>query len=247
MLTVTEVPLDKISPDKDQPRRSFDKNAIDDLAKTIKRFGIISPIILREKDESYIIIAGERRYRAAKLIGLKTVPAIIRKNENIREISLIENMQREDLNPIEEARGIAALINENGYTHMEAAKLIGKSRPYITNKLRLLSLDDDLKELLVSGKITQGHAIALLAKKENERKKLAKRILAEDLSVREAEHSSSEPNQSGSMYFDNAVNLLEENLDTKVDIHSDGEKGQIIIEFYSKKQFEDIASRIVSL
>ncbi len=187
---VTTISLELIERNPFQPRDTFDKKAIEELALSIKEKGVIQPIIVREKGDKYQIVAGERRYLAAKEAGLKSIPAII-KNVSDREsaeIALIENIQRKNLNPLEEAKAYKSLMENFGYTQEEVAKKVGKDRATIANSLRLLNLPDEIKEKIKKGVITAGHARAILSLKDTEKQKeLAEKIVEKRLSVREVE------------------------------------------------------------
>ncbi len=190
---VITVSLELIEKNPFQPRESFDDKGIKELAESIKEKGVIQPIIVRENGDKYQIVAGERRFLAAKLAGLKSIPAIVKNisDEESAEIALIENVQRKDLNPIEEALAYKSLINKFGYTQEELAKKIGKDRATITNSLRLLNLPDDIIEKLKNGLISAGHARAILSlKNEDDQKILADEIIKRKLSVREAEKAA---------------------------------------------------------
>lgn len=191
MSSIMMVPLDAIAPNPDQPRKQFDQQSLNELADSIREKGIIQPIIAEDRgDGSYIIIAGERRYRAAKLAGLDEVPVISQEldDEEKLEIALIENIQREDLNAIDEARALQHAMDQGGLTQEQLAKRLGKSRSAVANALRLLRLDQEMQEAVVSGTVTAGHARALLAlHDEAERRRLFERVRDEGLSVREAE------------------------------------------------------------
>ncbi len=190
---IIAISLEIIEKNPFQPRESFDDKGIKELAESIKEKGIIQPIIVREHEDKYQIVAGERRFLAAKLAGLKSIPAIVKNisDEESAEIALIENVQRKDLNPIEEALAYKRLIDKFGYTQEELAKKIGKDRATITNSLRLLNLPDEIMEKLKSGLISAGHARAILSlKNEDEQKVLANEIIKRKLSVREAEKAA---------------------------------------------------------
>lgn len=179
-----------IEPNKDQPRKTFDEEKIEELAESIKQYGIIQPIIVAKKEDYYQIIAGERRWRAAKKAGIKEVPVVVKEysDREIAEISLIENIQREDLNPIEEALSYKQLIDEYHLTQDELAQRVSKSRTVITNAMRLLKLHKDVQKMLVNGEITAGHARALLALEDPKQQlQIAKEIQEKNLSVRETE------------------------------------------------------------
>jgi len=185
---ISQISLDDIAPSSEQPRKHFEENKLQELMTSIKAHGVISPIILQKKsDGKYRIIAGERRYRASKSIGLKTVPAIVRdiKNSEVLEIALIENIQRDDLNPIEEAEACLSLIDKYSYTHQKLAERIGKNRTYLTNLLRILSLPKEVLDYVREGKVTFGHAKVLVGKKDA--LALAQLIISKNLSVRQTE------------------------------------------------------------
>ena len=162
---VQNLKVSEIEPNKDQPRRIFDEEALNELSDSIKKYGVIQPIIVSKKDDFYQIVAGERRWRASKLAGLTEIPAIVRENDEQknREIALIENIQREDLNPIEKARGIKLLMDQYSLTQAQVAEVIGKSRSTVTNTLRILNLDPRVIDLALQGKLTEGHCKALMA------------------------------------------------------------------------------------
>jgi len=188
---VIDIPLEKIEPDKNQPRKSFNDGALEELALSIKQHGVIQPILVRdvESGKKYEIIAGERRFRAAQIAGLKKIPAII-KEYSIADkmaIALIENIQRENLNPLEEAQAIQTLLNECCMTHGQVAETLGKSRTTVTNLLRLLGLEAEVKEMINSGSLDMGHAKVLLVLSREEQLEVANLIIKNSLSVREAE------------------------------------------------------------
>lgn len=186
-----EVPIDQIHPNENQPRKHFDEAALLELANSIRVHGVIAPIILvKQAENDYMIIAGERRYRAAKKAGLKSMPAIVRDytEKQIQEISLIENLQREDLNPIEVATAIRQLMNDYSYTQEEVADRIGKSRPAVANTLRLLSLTPPVIDLVAAGKLSEGHARCLVTvDNADDQLELAKRGVGDKLTVRDFE------------------------------------------------------------
>lgn len=184
------VKLSRIQPDPDQPRKNFDEEKLNELADSIRTYGMISPIVVKKKGALYEIVAGERRWRAARIAGLKEIPVVIKEvdEKTSRELSIIENIQRDDLNAVEEARAYQSLIEEYGLTQEEVAARVAKNRSTITNSLRLLKLEPEILQLLQDGKITQGHARALLAVEDTElRKKIAEKCTKENLSVREIE------------------------------------------------------------
>ncbi len=186
---IKEIPLDLISPNPYQPRKYFDEKSLSELSESIKKYGLLQPIIVVKKNNGYMLIAGERRYRAAKMAGFSEIKAIVAdfENENLRELALIENIQREDLNPIELAKSYKELIEEHKITQEELADIIHKSRTQITNTLRLLTLSKEVMELVASGALSQGHAKVLVGLDEESQKVVADTILGQKLSVRETE------------------------------------------------------------
>jgi len=185
---IMRIALEKIVPNPSQPRKRFNKDKIEELARSIKQVGLIQPILVRPKDGKFEIVHGERRFRAHKLLGLKTIRAEVREltDREVLLIQLIENVQREDLNPIEEAETYLRMVKELGLTHEEIAEKIGKSRTYVTNKLRLLSLSPSVQEKIIDGTLSQGHAEALLTiGNKDERERVARRIIEESLSVKQ--------------------------------------------------------------
>ncbi|QSX05190.1 ParB/RepB/Spo0J family partition protein [Sedimentibacter sp. zth1] len=186
---VREIDIDLIVPNPNQPRKSFEPIKLKELSESIKKYGMIQPIIVKKEDSVYTIIAGERRWRASKIANLKTIPCIIRdiENKNASEIALIENIQREDLNPIDEATAYEYIMNRYAITQEELAEIVGKSRVYVTNTLRLLNLDSYAKEKIISNEITQGHARAILSLEKSVQKKLVDDIIENGLSVRDVE------------------------------------------------------------
>lgn len=250
----TMMKISDIEPNRDQPRKSFDKEALEELADSIKQFGIIQPIVVQKKDDYYEIIAGERRWRAAKLAKIKEVPVIIKEysKQEVMEIALIENIQRRDLNPIEEALAYKSLIDEYHLKQDELAKRVSKSRAAIANSMRLLRLVDEVQEMLINEEISMGHARALLAlDQEDLQLEAAKTIIERGLSVRDTEKlvkSILNPKQvklpipsSDEAVYTSIATKLRERLGTKVSInHKKGGKGKIEIEYYSKDEFERI-------
>ena len=186
---VREIPLDRVSPNAAQPRKHFDSDALAELASSIEQYGVLVPIIVRARGDRFEIIAGERRWRASAIAKKGGIPAIVRASNDVEsiEVAIVENLQREDLNPLEEAYGFAHLIDEYSFTQEQLAGRIGKSRPAIANALRLLTLDDEIKTMLVERRITAGHARALLAVPAAKRLALARRVADEQLSVRAIE------------------------------------------------------------
>ncbi len=248
--TVQEIALEKIVPNPMQPRRQFDEKALESMAESVKSQGVLQPVLVRKKDDKFILIAGERRFRAAKLAGLKAVPAITleRKDESeMLQMALVENIQREDLNPMEEAEAYRQLVDEAGLTQNRIATQVGKSRTAIANTLRLLNLPDKIKTFMREGKLTEGHARAILALDNDlARVRLAERIVAESLSVRTAEDSVKRvkrrkliPKKRIPAMVD-AENYLKQLLGTGVKISTGLKNGKIEIEFYGEEDLDRI-------
>lgn len=244
-----------VEPNKNQPRKDFDKEKIEALSDSIKEYGIIQPLVVTQQSNGrYTIVAGERRWRAAKLAGLKEVPVIINEysDEQVAEIALIENLQREDLNPIEEALGYRSLIEDYRLTQEQVSKKLGKSRSAIANSLRLLSLDDEIKELISFGKISSGHARAVLSLATKQlRLQLCEKIIDGDLSVRQAESlakalqkEKKEKKSSSTSQYDIELSAICERLSskfgTKVSMSTGKNKRKIEIEYYNEKDLERI-------
>ena len=246
------VSLNLIKNNDDQPRKSFDDEKIAELAQSIKEHGIIQPIILNKKDDHYIIIAGERRWRAAKLVGLKEVPAVVMDltDKNILEVSLIENIQRQDLNPIEEALAYKKLLSEFDLTQEELSKRVGKSRVAITNSIRLTALSETVKQYLIDEVISEGHGRALLAIDDPKLQcEIAQKVIDERLSVRElerlikslkAEKQVERKNKESNPYYKDVTERLQNYFGTKVNISNKNNKGKIEIEYYSEEDLQRI-------
>ncbi len=257
---VSETQLTLIEPNRNQPRRSFDPEKIDELAQSIREHGLIQPIIITPAQNGrYTIVAGERRWRAAKKAGLKTVPTVIREYspEETAQIALIENLQREDLNPIEEAAGYRRLMDEFSLTQEAVSEKIGKSRSAVANSLRLLSLDDELQKLVSDGKISGGHARALLAVDDNDaRRELADKIISGGLNVRQAETLAKKlskpkrtkpqqpPNDAYTAELERIGDRISSELGTKVSISETKKRGRIEIEYYGADDLERILSAL---
>ena len=252
-----EVPLDKVVPGSAQPRARIETESLAELADSIRQQGIISPIVVRIKNQDqYEIIAGERRYQAAKLIGLDTVPVIVREADQSQALAmaLIENIQRENLNPIEEASGIQRLIDYCGYTHEEAAQAIGRSRSGVTNMLRLLGLTEEVKQMVTRGELEMGHARALLALEGAEQILVAKDIAARGLSVRQAEDLVSKRRETRPAKKKVVIKTrddlrleeaLAESLGAVVKLTANQKgRGRIVIEFANLDQLQGIVDRI---
>ena len=254
----TVVKITKVEPNRSQPRKNFDEDALQELADSIKQFGLLQPILVQDKGEYYEIIAGERRWRAAKLAGLKEVSVIIRNysSQEIVEISLIENIQREDLNPIEEAQAYKRLLTEFNLKQDEVAERVSKSRTAVTNSMRLLKLCDGVQQMIIDDMLSTGHARALIPIEDPELQlQLAQRIFDEKLSVREVEKlvksilkpaeekpKKEEIPQSLMYIYQNIENKLKDKLSRKVAISPKGKNGsgKIEIEFYSNDDLEKL-------
>lgn len=249
--SVNLIPINMIKPNEKQPRKNFDAEKIEQLAESIREHGIVQPVVLKREDEIYIIIAGERRWRAAKAAGIKEIPAVIMDitDKEILEISLIENIQREDLNPIEEAVAYKRLIDEFSLTQEELSKRVGKSRTAVTNCLRLMNLDSRVQEYLIEGILSEGHGRALLAISNKDiQYNLAKTIIDEGLNVRDIEKLIKGLNNVKQKVKDNKENIfyldikdkLQEYFGTKVQLISKKNKGKIEIEYYSEDDLQRI-------
>ena len=246
------IEIDEIAPNDSQPRKTFNKEKLEELARSIKTHGVIQPIVVRKQGSHYEVVAGERRWRAARIAGLSEVPCIVREltDEQNMLVAIIENVQREDLNPIEEARGIRAMIEDYELTQDEVAKAVSKSRPYITNALRMLKLPDAVLDMVSAGKLSAGHARAILSAKEEEQTEIAKHVETKGLSVREAEKLSKkglsfDRKKPGKHPTKNAAvkqieSELSSALGTKVNLSQNGNKGKIEIEYYSREELEGL-------
>lgn len=260
---IKEVDINKVEPDRNQPRQNFDEDELENLADSIKQFGVIDPLLVQDKGDYYEIVGGERRWRASKIAGLKKVPIIVReftKQEKVL-ISLIENTQRQDLNPIEEATTYKRLMDEFDLTQDEVAARVSKSRPAVSNALRLLNLSEEVQQLLAEKTISSGHARALLGIKDPEKQsEFANAIIDKRLSVREVEKEikkmqsnkgdkkSSKKNEIDpqliAVYSDLEENL-KESIGTKVSIiPRDNNKGKIEIEYYNQDELERLVEKL---
>lgn len=244
------IDINDIKPNSSQPRKSFDEDKLEELAESIEQHGLIQPIVLRAAGQGYEIVAGERRWRAARMIGLKELPCIIKEltDEENMLLAIIENMQREDLNPIEEAEGLKQMIDTYGLTQEQVSRGVGKSRPYITNSLRLLKLPEKLRYMTAEGSLSMGHARALAAIKDEKLQiALAERAVSEGLSVRQIEKLAQESGKTGAKKKprktksadEKRVEMeLREALGTKVSLQRKGARGKIEIEFYNGEEME---------
>ena len=244
--------INQVEPNREQPRKIFDEESLQELAESVKQFGVLQPLIVQKRDDYYEIIAGERRWRAAKLAGLKEVPVVIRDmtDQEIVEISLIENIQRENLNPIEEAAAYKRLLTEFNLKQEEVAERVSKSRTAVTNSMRLLKLDERVQQMVIEGMLSTGHARALLAIEDRELQfQTATKIYNEKLSVREVEKlvknlgkekpAKKEENAQQKAVFQDLEEKMKAALGTKVTINrKNNQKGKIEIEYYSMDELE---------
>ena len=252
------VKLSKVEPNREQPRKNFDEDSLQELAESLKQFGMLQPILVQNRGDYYEIIAGERRWRAAKIAGLKEVPVIVREltDQEIVEISLIENIQREDLNPIEEAQAYKRLLTEFHLKQDEVAERVSKSRTAVTNSMRLLKLCDEVQKMVVDDMISTGHARALISIEDPEEQYLiAQKIFNEKLSVREVEklvkdlHKPPKPpkeeNKTLQAIYQEISERLKQSLSTKVSVSAkQNGAGKIEIEFYNHEDLERLLERI---
>lgn len=253
--------INMVEPNRDQPRKNFEEDALLELADSIKQFGVLQPLLVRKQKDYYEIIAGERRWRAAKMAGMKEVPVIVKEftEQEIVEIGLIENIQRENLNPIEEAMAYKRLMEEFGLKQDEIAERVSKSRTAVTNSMRLLKLDDRVQQMIIEDMISTGHARALLAIEDRDQQyELANMIFDEKLSVRDVEKlvkSLKNPKKvkekkvvENSFIYTDLEEKLKEVIGTKVSIASKRKgKGKIEIEYYSDEELERVFDMIMSL
>lgn len=257
------VSISKVEPNREQPRRNFDEDTLQELADSIKQFGVLQPLLVQDRKDYYEIIAGERRWRAAKIAGLKEIPIIIKElnEQEIVEISLIENIQREDLNPIEEAMAYKRLLNDFHLKQDEVAERVSKSRTAVTNSMRLLKLNDKVQQMVIDEMITTGHARALLGLPEEEQQyTVAQKIFDEKLSVRETEKlikklqnqkedvKKKQDASSLTIIYQDLEQKLKNIMGTKVSIHTkDHKKGKIEIEYYNKEELDRIVEMFGSI
>ncbi len=253
---VQEIQINLIQPNPHQPREDFNREKLEDLINSIKQHGIIQPLIVLKHEQGYQLIAGERRYRSAKILGLKTVPAIVRSasEQEKLELAIVENIQRQNLNPIERAYGYQRLLEEFNLTQEQVAKRMGQHRAVVANSLRLLTLPPEIQKALKEGDITEGHAKVLLSiTSEPERLRVCKEIIKDKLSVRAVENQArkvsvrrhvrkvnKDPNMAA------REEALQESLGTKVTITRKGQQGTINIHFYSAEEFKAIINKITS-
>ena len=255
--TAVAIRIDELEPNRAQPRKSFDDESIAELADSISRHGVLQPLLVRPLiGGGYQIVAGERRWRAARMAGVKEVPAVVRdlSESEVMQLALIENLQREDLNPLEEAGGYQALIEEYGFTQEDVARTVGRSRPAVANALRLLALPEDLRELVSEGVLSAGHAKTLLAFPDEESmRRAAKLAVEQELSVRQLEklaqgakeqleeqEEKREPPKRRIPYFDEVELALNEHLGRRVAVKGNKKKGTLQIEFYGEDDLAEL-------
>ena len=252
------LPIASIVRNPDQPRKSFDETQLSELSDSIKQNGVLQPILVRKKGDMYEIVAGERRYQASKLAGLKEIPAIVRDIDDaeVFQLALIENLQRSDLTPIEEARGYRQLLDTKGLTQEGLAKILSKSRSAIANTLRLMDLPQEIQDMMEEGQITAGHARAILAVPTEEgRIKLAQKVVTENLTVRQTENLAPlfsvtrdeiQPKNPAPQYFKRAARTLRQALDTTVKVKQVRGKNKIEIEFKDEDDLIRIIDQLSS-
>lgn len=246
---IQEIDIDLISPNPNQPRKVFEQDKLDELTESIKKYGVIQPIIVRKEGEFYTIIAGERRWRACKNANIKTMPCIIRDIEkrNASEIALIENIQREDLNAIDEANAYEFIMERYGITQEQVSNIVGKSRVYVTNILRLSNLDDYVKDKIIKNLISAGHGRAILSLEKEKQKSITDIIIRDNLSVRDVENlvkatkkvkRNTKPEKD--KYLAYLEDVLTDRFSSKVNIKSNKNKGKIEIEYHSSEDLNRI-------
>ncbi|MDE5670169.1 MAG: ParB/RepB/Spo0J family partition protein [Eubacterium sp.] len=258
MVATNTLPISEITPNKDQPRKTFDEAALDELAESIKQHGVLQPLLVRPlPNGGYQLVAGERRWRASRRAGLREVPVVVKEltDTETMEIAIIENLQREDLNPIEEAEGLQALIDKCGFTQEEVASSVGKSRPAIANSLRLLRLPAEVRELTRDGKISAGHARALISL-DNDALiiEAAENVIKNKLTVRDVERLAKIQDKDKAVsqkrykrrdsFYDEVELTLSEVLGRKVKVYNGKGKGTLEIEFYSQEDLKNIANKL---
>lgn len=246
---ITKIKLTEIEPNRNQPRKKFDEESLEELANSIKEYGLIQPIVVAKKEDYYEIVAGERRWRASKKAGMKEVPVIIREDDERRnkEIALIENIQREDLNPIEKAMGIRSLMDEYGLTQQKVADILGKARSSIANTVRILNLDQRVIELALEGKLTEGHCKSLMAIEDNDKQyEMALYMIESGDSVREAEKKMQrtkklkKKDRKYEAVYRDIENSFQNFFGTKVKLDVGKRKGKIVIEYANNEDLERI-------
>ncbi len=254
-VSTTSLNINSIVPNRDQPRKTFDEAALEELAQSIRQHGVLQPLLVRPlPGGDYQLVAGERRWRAARTAGLTEVPVVVKElsDTEAMELAIIENLQREDLNPIEEAEGLQALADKCGYTQEEIAASVGKSRPAIANSLRLLRLPEEVRNMTREGVISAGHARALLAF-DNDAMMLeaAKQIVSRKLTVRDVEKMAKSPRRRAAKkpkrrdsFYDEVELSLTETLGRKVTVSNSGSRGTVVIEYYSQEDLKNLANAL---
>lgn len=250
------IKISEIEPNRDQPRKEFDEEALSELADSISQHGVLQPLLLRPMvSGGYRIVAGERRWRASRRAGLSEVPAVVREMTDTEEMlfALIENLQREDLTPLEEARGYQTLIESQGFTQEEVSQTVGKSRPAVTNAMRLLNLPQDIQEMLERGEITAGHARTLLSFRNEDDMRAGAQKAKQGISVRELEAMAKRMNEkkvsapkgiAKNRYYEEAQLAVGEYLGRKVKVSGTRKKGTIQIEFYGEEDLQNLLSEL---
>ena len=245
------VDLDKLKAREDQPRKNFDDDSLEELATSIKADGVIQPIVVRKVGDKYEIIAGERRFRASKLAGLEKVPVVVKNvsDRKARELALVENIQREDLNPIEEAISLKTLMEEYKLTQQELSDIVGKSRSYIANNLRLLNLSDYIKDYLIRGELSPSQGRTLLSlETEEERKKYLDKLLVKEVNIRDVEKKAKQiKNKTEDIFIKDICERLTEVLDAKVKIHEKKKGGQIEISYLNEADLQRIIDSLMNI
>ena len=245
------VELNKLMAREDQPRKNFDDDSLEELATSIKADGVIQPIVVRKVGDKYEIIAGERRFRASKLAGLEKVPIIVKNvsDRKARELALVENIQREDLNPIEEAISLKTLMEEYKLTQQELSDIVGKSRSYIANNLRLLNLSDYIKDYLIRGELSPSQGRTLLSlETEEERKKYLDKLLVKEVNIRDVEKKAKQSkNKTEDIFIKDICERLTEVLDAKVKIHEKKKGGQIEISYLNEADLQRIIDSLMNI
>jgi len=245
------VDLDKLKAREDQPRKNFDDDSLEELANSIKADGVIQPIVVRKVGDKYEIIAGERRFRASKLAGLEKVPIVVKNvsDRKARELALVENIQREDLNPIEEAISLKTLMEEYKLTQQELSDIVGKSRSYIANNLRLLNLSDYIKDYLIRGELSPSQGRTLLSlETEEERKKYLDKLLVKEVNIRDVEKKAKQSkNKTEDIFIKDICERLTEVLDAKVKIHEKKKGGQIEISYLNEADLQRIIDSLMNI
>lgn len=245
------VDLYKLKAREDQPRKNFDDDSLEELANSIKADGVIQPIVVRKVGDKYEIIAGERRFRASKLAGLEKVPIVVKNvsDRKARELALVENIQREDLNPIEEAISLKTLMEEYKLTQQELSDIVGKSRSYIANNLRLLNLSDYIKDYLIRGELSPSQGRTLLSlETEEERKKYLDKLLVKEVNIRDVEKKAKQSkNKNEDIFIKDICERLTEVLDAKVKIHEKKKGGQIEISYLNEADLQRIIDSLMNI